>query len=232
MTTNEGKKIFSILVFWLFGLTACNESLPLREEVSDLVTIQARSMYFTTSHSNYPGQIRIFITVINHSDETLDDISPMSGSLEIRWNPPKDEEGQFRMTKTLKLTSNNIFHAKYNRFTKRLTVDPGDSVVLSVDWDLVTDDGTDLFEHFAWKYDTKCLVYVEYLGDFVKVNRKISVSQNFLVKANIKLFDRLAVLYVQDIMVSQCFMFGHVGEVAKGACSDFIQFDPCSVIGQ
>ena len=190
-------------------------------------------MYFTKSHSNYPGEIRTLIIVTNNTDETLDDVSPMAGVLEIKWDKPTEDVGQFGVTKTFKLTANNIFHAKYNKFTKRLTIDPGDSVVLSVDWNLVTDDGTDLYKHFSWKYDTKCKVLI---GDFGEGYRQVSDPQNFLVKANIKLFDQLAVLYINNIKVSQCFMYGHAGEgdlnrkYGLPPCTDFTQFDPCSVI--
>lgn len=233
MKSNQDNIVRIIMVLWSVIFSSCNESLPLREDVSDLVTISIRSLYYTTSRSNLPGKIRTLVTVTNNTDETLDDISPMSGTLEIRWSPPKEEERQIKMSKTFKLSAANIFHATYNKFTKRLTIDPGDSVVLSVDWNLKTDDGTDLFNYFQWKTDTKCLVYYEVShGVYVVSNRRISDRQNFLVNANIKLFDRLAILHIQNINVSQCFMAGHAGEgkLSVPPCADFIQFDPCSVI--
>ncbi len=234
----EKNRCYFFIICSIF-LFSCNEQFPLREEVSDIVTIKIWSLYYTKSHSPYPGQIRTYISVMNNTDETLDDISPLIGSVEINWTPRQEEGRQFRTSKTLKLSAENIFHGTYNKFTKRLTLDPGDSLVLSVDWDLVTDDGTDLFKYFHWNSDLKCRVY--YAEDInvspkklIVGYRSISDQQNFMVKANIKLFDRLAMLYIQNIKISECFMYGHEGEgdLNQSPCTDFTQFDPCSVIGQ
>ncbi len=212
---------------------ACNETLPLREDLSNLVTIKVRSLYYTTSHSILTGAIRTLITVTNNTDETLDDVAAMTGTVEITWTPRKEEEGLFNHTRTLKLTSNDIFFAKnFNRTTKRLTLDPGDSVVMYIDWNLKTNDSTYILDYCSAQFDNQC--FVSLLGVGGRVPRRISLRQNFLVKADIKLFDRLAVLYIQNVRLSHCFMFQHGGELNKALglpdCVDFIKFDPCSAV--
>ncbi len=224
---------YCVIVF-AFILVSCNETLPLREDLSNLVNIKVRSSYITTSHSSAAGSIRALVTVTNNTDETLDDIAAMTGTMEISWIAPKEEERIFNKTRTFTLSSNDIFYAKnFNRLTKRLMLNPGDSVVLFVDWNLKTNDSTYILYYFPSQNDPQCFVYNNTGG---AGNRRISTGQNFLVKANVKLFDRLAVLYVQPFSLRQCFMFPHGGEANVGLgllpCKDFIQFDPCSAIGQ
>ncbi len=222
------------IVAFAFIAVSCNETLPLRDDMSSLVTVKVRSAYSTKSHSSAAGTIRALVTVINNTDETLDDIAAMTGTMEITWIPPKEEERIFNRTRTFKLSSNDIFYAKnFNRQTKRLTLDPGDSVVVFVDWNLKTDDSTYILYYFPSQNDPQCFVFNNSGG---AGNRRISTGQNFLVKTNVKLFDRLAVLYIQPFRLRQCFMFPHSGEANVGLgllpCKDFIQFDPCSAIGQ
>ena len=228
------KKIgFLVITMCSIVAFACNETLPLREDISSLVTINARSFANIKSHSNETGTIRLLVTITNNTDETLDDIAAMTGTVEITWTPRKEEEGLFNHTRTLKLTSNDVFSAKnFNRTTKRLTLDPGDSVVMYIDWDLKTNDSTYILDHCSAQFDNQC--FVSLLGVGGRVPRRISLRQNFLVKANIKLFDRLAVLYIQNVRMSHCFMFQHGGELNKALglpdCVDFTKFNPCSAI--
>ena len=115
-------------------IASCNETLPMREDLSNTVTINVRSLYYTTSHSSNTGSLLILTTLINNSDETLSEIAALTGTMEITWVPRIEEEGVFNRTRTMKINPENIFYAKnYNVFTKRLTIDQGDSIVLFVD---------------------------------------------------------------------------------------------------
>ena len=235
------KNRMRILLMFIIGICSlfilsCNESLPAREDLSSLVTIKARSTYNTVSRSNNAGTLRLLITAFNKTDETLDDIAALTGTVEVTWVRPKEDEGLMNRTRTFKLTPNDIFYAKnFNTQTHRLTLAPGDSVVLSVVWDMMTDNGDYLLNYFPTRRDSLCMVF--FLNSTSYGPRKITQRQYFSVRANVKIFDRLAVLYSQEIQVGHCFMLLHGGEddINKGLhmppCADFTQFDPCSVIG-
>jgi hypothetical protein len=216
-------------------LIACNESLPVREDTTDLVTTKIRSLYQTTSHSSEAGKIRLFVTMVNKTDETLDDISKISGTMEITWQLPKDLVPLFDITRTIQFGPNDVFYAKrFNQQTRRLTLDPNDSIVISVVWNLKSNDSTYLLNYFPWLQDLQCYVVLDQSSS--PVPRRISIPQYFSVKANVKLFDKLSILYVQPFTIKHCIMHGHRGEANAGMslppCTDFIQFDPCSAIGR
>lgn len=211
----------------------CNENIPLREDLSKLITVRVSSTYFTTSRSSAIGKLRTFIIVTNKTDETIDDVATMAGSMEIVWEPPKEEERRFNRTRSFKLGTANIFYAKnFNNITKRLTMGPQDSVILFVDWNLKTNDSTFIPNYFNYVNDPKCFVSQPSIP--YGVPRRISTRQNFMVKADVKMFDRLSVLYVQQVTLRHCFMFPHNGEVNEllhlPPCADFTITDPCTVI--
>ena len=211
----------------------CRENLPVKEDISRQVTVYVRSQYETVSHSRFAGSVRLYVTVVNRTEETLDDIAPISGRFEIKWQVPKDDAPRFDITRTILISPGNIFYAKqFNTQTKRLTIDPNDSVVLSVVWDLKTNDNTYLLPFFPWEEDrTECHVM---LGSST-VLRRITTPQWFTLKANVKIFDRLSVLYAAPMSIRHCIMLPHNGEVTAPPykpCTDLIHFDPCVVIGQ
>lgn len=213
----------------------CRENLPVKEDISDQVTVYVRSQYETVSHSRFAGSVRLYVTVVNRTEETLDDIAPISGRFEVEWQVPKDNAPRFDITRTMLISPGNIFYAKqFNAQTKRLAIDPNDSVVLSVVWNLKTNDSTYLLPFFPWEEDrTECHVNI---GSST-VLRRITTPQWFTLKANVKIFDRLSVLYAAPMSIRHCIMLPHNGEVQEPAppykkCTDLIQFDPCVVIGQ
>lgn len=230
-------KVRTYLRYVLFALAlscfgACNETLPVRDDVTNLVTTSIRSSYETTSHSSATGQIRLFITMVNGTDETLEDVAQISGAMEITWLVPKDIQPMVDISRSIKLSSNNIFYARrFNRLSNRLTVDPNDSVVLSVVWNLKSNDSTYLLKYFPVVEDQKCNVSTS--GSIGP--RRITLPQHFSVKASMRLFDKLSVFYAQEISIKHCIMVGHNGEAnfyPRPPCTDFTQFDPCYEIGQ
>jgi len=214
------------------GLLACNENLPIREDIDHLVKAYIQSFYETTSHSRHAGGIRLYVTIVNKTDETLDDIAQLTGAIEITWLVPNDMRPRGDITRTIRVNSDDIFHAKkFDRLSKRLTLDADDSLIVSVVWNLKSNDSTYLLPYFPWGIDTGCYVHMNpYPGP---IPRRITLPQPFLVKAHIKIFDRLAMIYVQPVSIKHCVMVGHQGEAVSSGypkCTDFIQFDPCSVI--
>ncbi|MBP6671883.1 MAG: hypothetical protein KA247_01980 [Bacteroidetes bacterium] len=218
-------------------MTGCRENLPVKEDISDQITVKLRSQYETVSHSRFAGSVRLYVTVVNRTEETLDDIAPISGRFEVKWQVPKDNAPLFDLTRTILISPGNIFYAKhFNGLTKRLSIDPNDSIVLSVVWDLRTNDSTYLLPLFPWTVDqTEC--HVRMPLETSTVLRRITTPQWFTVKANVKIFDRLSVLYAAPMSIRHCIMIPHNGEVQEPSppykkCTDLTLFDPCAVIGQ
>lgn len=234
---NVAGKLFVLLIIGQFYMMGCRENLPIKEDISDLITVKLRSQYETVSHSRTAGSVRLFVTIVNKTEETLDDTAPISGRFEVVWQVSKDNAPTFDITRTLPMSTGNIFYAKnFNTQTQRLSIDPNDSLVLSVVWNLRTNDSTYLLPLFPWAEDqTEC--HVSMPLESSPVLRRITTPQWFTVKAHVKIFDRLSILYAAPMSIRHCIMVPHNGEVTDPAppykkCTDLIHFDPCAVIGQ
>ena len=218
-------------------LSACNESLPVREDIASLVTIGLSSRYYVVPNSDVSGaagQIQFFVSVKNNTDDVLEDIARLEGTMEITWVPRKGEEKNFTLERTVQLTRSNIFRAKnYDPVTRRLAIVPSDSIVLHYIWDLKTNDSTYILRYLQAYDDPTCLV--NRVGGF-PWNRRLTNRQSFNVTASIKIFDRLAVLAAREIDVSYCIKGADLGE-ANGQlglppCADLSKVSPCSLIGE
>lgn len=221
----------------LLLLNACNESLPVREDVSDLITVVLSSRYYVVPNSavtGAAGQVQFFVTIKNNTDEVLDDVATFDGTMRIEWKPRKGEEKNFIPTRTVKLSRSNIFSAKhYDPVFQRLTLAPQDSVVLSYVWNLKTDDSTNILMYLKAYEDPTCMVNRE--GGF-PWNRRLTNRQTITVTASIKLFERLAVLTAREITVSHCIKGLDKGEandqLGLPPCPDLSKVSPCSLIGE
>lgn len=81
-------------------LSACNESLPVREDIASLVTIGLSSRYYVVPNSDVSGaagQLQFFVTIKNNTDDVLEDVARLEGTMEITWVPR-------RWTRTLPCT--------------------------------------------------------------------------------------------------------------------------------
>lgn len=232
-------KLLMILYGCLFGvlIAGCNENLPSRENVMDLVSMKIHSKYYVVPNSELngdAGKLQFFVSMKNNMDETLEDIARLDGTMAITWIPPIGEEGNYTNTRTVPLTSSNLFYSKnYNPVTRKLILEPNDSVVLSFIWNLKTDDSTNLFLHMTEVTEPSCIVYRD---GSPPGNRRFTSRQKFTVAASVKIFDRLVVLHAQPVTVSYCIKERDRGEANKNLglppCSDLNKFDPCSLTGQ
>ncbi|MFZ4620451.1 MAG: hypothetical protein ACOYNS_07825 [Bacteroidota bacterium] len=203
----------------------------------DLVSMNIQSKYYVVPGSElygYAGQLQFFVTMKNNTDETLEDIARLDGTMSITWVPRPGEGGNFTFVRTVPMTRSNIFYAKsYNPVTRKLILAPNDSVVLSFIWNLKTDDSTNLFLHMNEVTEPSCIVYRD---GSPPGNRRFTSRQRFTVAAGVKIFDRLVFLNAQPITVSYCIKERDRGEANKNMglppCADLNKFDPCSLTGQ
>ncbi|MBP6671882.1 MAG: hypothetical protein KA247_01975 [Bacteroidetes bacterium] len=232
-----GPRLPLLFILFLAILTACNESLPVREDIANMVTIELSSQYYVVPNSDVSGaagQLQFFVTIKNNTDDVLEDVARLEGTMEITWIPRKGEEKNFTMQRTVPLTRSNIFRAKsYDPVTRRLAIAPLDSVVLNYVWNLKTDDSTYILMYLQAHNDPTCMV--NRVGGF-PWNRRLTNRQTFTVAASIKIFDRLAVMTARELTVSYCIKGADLGE-ANGQlglppCADLSKVSPCSLIGE
>lgn len=230
------RKPYHLIVFVVM-LTACNESLPVREDIANLVTVELSSQYYVVPNSNVSGaagQLQFFVTIKNNTDDVLEDVARLEGTMEITWIPRKGEEKNFTTQRTVPLSRSSIFRAKnYDPVTRRLAIAPMDSVVLHYVWNLKTDDSTYILMYLQAYNDPTCMV--NRVGGF-PWNRRLTNRQTFNVAASIKVFDRLAVMTARELTVSYCIKGADMGE-ANGQlglppCADLSKVSPCSLIGE
>jgi hypothetical protein len=213
-------------------LTSCNEQLPVREDLTGLLTTTVSSGFYRASGQNY---FRFFITVKNRTDETIEERTAFNGTVEVTWLPKTDAESPGVNTKrTLKISSgsNNIFRAAgYDPATALLRLNPNDSIVFYVTWNMRSNDSSYLPTYWGSISDNQCgvMYYNRESG-----SRRISKRQKFMVSASIKLFDKLAILYSAPTMVSQCYVASYWFETnsPQNPCTNINGVDPCSVIGE
>jgi len=217
--------IFVLLFPLLF--MACDEELPPVNNPQDLFSGTATVQYrYDPTVRPTTSSIDIYIVIKNYYDETLDDFAALNGSIRIEWLAPSEERGSIVPVRTDQLTTGNLFAAKgYNYLNNRLSIDPGDSIVLRYRWNLKTDDSTSLIKQVKYTYDRDCLVSV-CGGD--AGYRGISGRQPFRVNANITVFQRSGTVAMKTKEFSVCWIQPHCGELS--ACNLPNPENPCNVV--
>ena len=207
-------------------LSACEESMPVKDDLSHQVTASMRSGYITQSNQMY---LRFYLTVKNDLDEVLEGPGAVKGTLQVTWVPKKNEEIRFNPVRTLSFTSDDIFSglAHYDRQNGKLQLPPKDSIVFFVNWNMKTDDSTYLMNYFPGFTDGGCSVIQL---DGYPGYRRISDRQKFVVSASVKLYDQLSVIYAQPLTVSHCLVGRYISAAAN--CKDVNLIDPCTIVGQ
>lgn len=215
-----------LIAVGLLILTGCSESLPFREDDAQNVTSSVYSGYVSTG-----GRMSLVLSVSvkNGTDEVLDDVGRIDGTIRVAWVPIPQEDGNFNKSRTLTLSRSNILHgaAFFNTVTGRLRLPPGDSIVLGAEWDLKTDDGTYLMNLFRGTEEAGCAI-VQLNGEPGK--RRISEREHFTVSAQLRLFDRLSVFHPRTIETYQCVVAPYLSQTGK--CRNVNLTDPCSLSEQ
>ncbi len=156
----------------LFFSLSCDESLPPRQDPSDLFGLAVWSYYNYTPIAN---NIVIHAALVNNFDETLNGPADISGSFLVT------SERDSSVHATVPMLATNIIHATYAPGTGILTVDPGDSVVLETAWDFTDESGRSL----------DSTVFFRYTGDTTCVQRLIAQPEAFAIAGKIRLFQNL-----------------------------------------
>lgn len=225
----NSKIIFLMAVVSSCFFTACEETLPPRNDPSNFFTTSLKTLYvYNTPKEN---SLYLFIVVKNNYDETLEAKATIEGTLRIQWKPPADYLIKFISEKNVTLSVKDIYTGvnKYDVARGTLRLDPGDSLVLGFKWDFMTDDKTDLLLAFNYSIDKDC--YVRNNSGNAEF-RKISEKQLFEITANVKVFTQTAILYAQPLHVNQCFVSHDRGvyDPQFHPCVPIDPYNPCSIL--
>lgn len=207
---------------------SCNESLPVREDLTRLFSTTVSSGFFRTNGVNY---LRFFVTVKNTSDETIQERASIHGTMDVAWLPSTaGQTGGRDVKRTFTINSTNIFRSSgYNASTGMLLLPSNDSIVFVVYWNMRSNDSTFLPHLWSFALDNQC--DVRYANNVVR-NRKVYLRQQFQMSASVKLFDRLAFLYSAPTTVSECYVVEYVSEAnpSQNPCTNINIVNPCDLI--
>jgi hypothetical protein len=156
-------------VFLLLG--PCDESLPPYREPDSVLAASIRGDYTLSAVDN---SMKVYLTVQNQFDETLQGTASFRGTVEI--TSARDP----RVVKTFPVKAQNLIQATgYQPATGRLTLNPGESLVFLFSWNFVDDRGQDLRrQFFRYVQDLSCSV------------RCLALPEPWVLTANVVIFDK------------------------------------------
>lgn len=160
----------STLLFLCMLFLRCDESLPLRLDPRHVFDARIQVFYSLTTLQNV---LTIQMILVNRYDEVLEDVSTLSGQLQI--DIPRFEGSE----RTFVLDAQSMSRVPYyNPSTGLLRVPPGDSVVFQVSYDWRDDSGRNLTALFTVRDDPNCSA------------RVISDPELYRIRANATVFAR------------------------------------------
>jgi hypothetical protein len=176
--------LIPIFCFLLVFSFSCDESLPPRQDPSNLFRVYLQQFYIYTQFEN---DVTVNLVAINDFDETLSERVGIDGSIVIT----SDRDSSVHKTFQLSLT--NLIHGNYNPVKGVLTIDPGDSVILQVKWDFTDDSGGSLMsDFFRYSVDRTCQ------------QRDVAEQEGFRIVGKTKLYSRLGYAQSQlPFMITQ-----------------------------
>ncbi len=184
----------------------CNEHLPPYWDPRGVFQGSIEGTYVLTLSDN---SVKIYLHARNQYDETLEGVATLEGEVEIYLarNPTK--------RKTFVLTSANLFtSSNYNPQTRNLRVEPGETLVFGVSWDLVDETGVDLrSQTFQYWEDPECTF------------RCIAEEERFVIRGSVQIFEKTGVAEASPTSFLLC----HVNQyIEPRFCPPIDASVPCS----
>jgi hypothetical protein len=175
--------------FSLF-LSTCTESLPPYQPPKQLYDGHLEPFYSLTINENV---LHVFFRIKNIYHETLEGTPSLKGQVRfvLLRNP--------NVTKTLYFNSENVIFARnYKPQYRRLTIDPRDSVLFDVAWNLaerplLDDSGKDLaLSSLRFQTDPECSL------------RQQSIPEDFAVQGSVEVFDSESPVVANQVIFHFC----------------------------
>jgi hypothetical protein len=164
-------QLIHIFCFLLVFSISCDESLPPRQDPSNLFRVYLQQFYIYTPLEN---DVTVNLIAINDFDETLSERVGIDGSIVIT----SDRDSSVH--RTFQLSPTSLIHGNYNPVKGILTIDPGDSVIIQVKWDFTDDSGGNLMANFfRYSVDKTCQ------------QRDVAEQEGFNIFAKTRLYTQL-----------------------------------------
>jgi len=166
--------LYSLLLSTSFLFPVCEEVLPRYEDPRDLLSGTMRGQYVLSSVDN---SLKVFLTVKNDFDETIEGPAVLRGSIVIASARDPNVRKSFSLT-----ASNLISTRQFNATTGVLTFDSGDSLGFLVSWDFRADDrNTNLrTSFFRFIVDPSCN------------SRCLTQPEDFTLTGEVTIFNKIA----------------------------------------
>jgi hypothetical protein len=187
-----------------FAGPSCTEQLPAYEDPSDLfeTSLSAAVVYRSDAIA-----IDVAYRLVNRFDETLDEVIDLDGVITVLVG------GDESTLRTFVLTTGDMTARSFMPATRRLTVNPGDTLTFRVRYTFVDDFGRDLRSAvMRWRLDPSC------------DQRLISENTSFLVRASVRLFPRTEASIASPLIVGYCIPMPWVSDKV---CPDRVQPGVC-----
>jgi hypothetical protein len=199
-----------ILVYLPCGLLfvggVCDESLPPYRDPENVFSGELRPEYIFYNIGNF---LDVQILIVNTFDETFSAPSVIEGSLEISLERDPD------FTRVFPLSTSNIRIGRYNSGTGILTMDPGDTLKLGVQWNFIDGAGRDFRQ-----------IVFEYIMDPDCPSRMLAKPETLIIRGNIKLYARTAAVNLGPRLFSFC----HIDRwIDPRSCVTITPAEACSI---
>ena len=168
----------------IFG--SCTESIPPRNDPTNLVTVTVKPSYLTGNVIDFEIDLR------NDYDETLYGLGEYQGTIEVAL------EGSPGFHRTIHLgRTDMIAGPKVDPLNGKIFLDPGNIVRFFYRWDFVLDGGDTLYKKFQLNKDEDCVIITRIItpkgpgGARVSYPRQYS-NQTLSINGQMKLYADLA----------------------------------------
>lgn len=191
----EGRHTIAILAGLLLAILTggptCSEALPPYIDPTDVFDGSIEGAYVLIPSDN---SVKIYLKARNRYDETLEGPAVLQGEAEISLARDPSMVRKFTITSANLLTSRN-----YNPSTGVLRVDPGETMVFGLSWNLVTDNGTNLRgSHFRYWVDLECPM------------RCVAEAELFIIRGSVIIFDKTGTVTPQPASFSLCHVNAYI----------------------
>ena len=207
--SKKARLVATVLLAALVSLSSgpCDESLPPYQEPNRLLTGTISCAYVLSGADN---SLKVYLTIKNVFDETLQGPAQMRGRIEIA------SERDPAVTRTASITSANIMSAPgYNALTGQLTIDPGETIRLGYSWDFADDRGNDLRKSFF-----------KYVQDPTCRGRCLAYTEDLVIRAELTVYAKTGPVLGGPFRYSMCFVSAYVD---PGACPPILSTAPCNI---
>lgn len=187
---------------------SCSESLPPYLDPREVLegTLEGRYVLILSENS-----LKVDFTVRNAFDETLEGKASLQGDGQIVLQRNNDRKKTFVLSVSNMVAGNSF----YNQATGVLKLDPGASITFRYTWNFIDDSNRDLRQ-----------ADFQYVGDPSCQSRMIAYEETFILRAQMKVYEKVAEVVAGPVAFSMCHVTAWVNPMS---CPPILTDQPCSL---